>query len=290
MIDCQCPDCGAEFSAEPVHGHRIVCGDSTEKSVVESLTRGRSVDLCFTSPPYAQQRLYNGVNSDWDALMQGVFEAAPLGPKAQVLVNLGLVHRDGEWLPYWEGWIAWMRSAGWRRFGWYVWDQGPGLLGDWHGRFAPSHEFIFHFNRAAVHPKKTMAAKRAGETLHPGGLRAADGTIKPKTGAGRPIQDHKIPDSVVRVMRHKAYRESGSHPAPFPVALAEAILRPFMPTDGVVYEPFCGSGTQVIAAERLGLACWAIEISPPYVDISVRRWQEFTGRAAVREADGAPFP
>ena len=45
-----------------------------------------------------------------------------------------------------------MRKSGWRRFGWYVWDQGPGLPGDWQGRLAPSHEFIFHFNRAPRKP------------------------------------------------------------------------------------------------------------------------------------------
>ena len=105
---------------------------------------GEEADVCFTSPPYAQQRDYKTGPQDWDALMQGVFSILPVNHGAQVLVNLGLVHHDGEWLPYWDGWIEWMRAAGWRRFGWYVWDQGPGLAGDWNGRLAPSHEFVFH--------------------------------------------------------------------------------------------------------------------------------------------------
>ena len=103
--------------------------------------------------------------------MQGVFAAAPVTADAQLLVNLGLVHRDGEWTPYWEGWLDWMRAQGWRRFGWYVWDQGPGLPGDWNGRLAPSHEFIFHFNRQPRKPNKTVESKHAGETLGGGGLR-----------------------------------------------------------------------------------------------------------------------
>jgi hypothetical protein len=45
----------------------------------------------------------------------------------QVLVNLGLVHRDNEWQPYWQDWLEWMREEGWRRFGLYVWDQGAGM-------------------------------------------------------------------------------------------------------------------------------------------------------------------
>ena len=89
-----------------------------------------------------------------------------------------------------------MRASGWRRFGWYVWDQGPGLPGDWQGRLAPSHEFIFHFNRAPRKANKTVPSKHAGETLGGGGLRGADGIVHAKTGTGNAIQSHRIPDSV----------------------------------------------------------------------------------------------
>ncbi len=44
-----------------------------------------------------------------------------------------------------------------------------------------------------------------------------------------------------------------------------------------VYEPFCGSGTTIIAAEMSGRACHAVELSPAYVDVAVTRWQNFTG-------------
>jgi hypothetical protein len=81
------------------------------------------------------------------------------GDAGQVLVNLGLIHRDGEWLPYWDGWISWMREQGWRRFGWYVWDQGSGIPGDWNGRLAPSFEFVWHFNRESVEPAKASGVQ-----------------------------------------------------------------------------------------------------------------------------------
>ena len=51
-------------------------------------------DICFTSPPYAQQRDYKTGPQDWDDLMHGVFSILPVKHGAQVLVNLGLVHRD----------------------------------------------------------------------------------------------------------------------------------------------------------------------------------------------------
>ena len=102
--------------------HRLLCGDSTNPADVARVMAGEAAALCFTSPPYAQQRDYaSGGIGDWDRLMQGVFSALPMAEAGQVLVNLGLVHRDGEWQPYWSDWIAWMRAQGWKRFGWYVW-------------------------------------------------------------------------------------------------------------------------------------------------------------------------
>ena len=264
--------------------HRLCCGDATDPAVVARLMDGTKASLLFTSPPYAQQRDYGAAKEkvgDWDALMQGVFTAAPVSDDAQLLVNLGLVHRDSEWQPYWEGWVEWMRKSGWRRFGWYVWDQGPGLPGDWNGRLAPSHEFIFHFNRAPRKPHKTVPSKHAGETLGGGGLRGADGTVHRKTGFGNAIQSHRIPDSVFRIMRHKGgLGAAGSHPAVFPVALVEAVLEAFTDPGDLVFEPFCGSGTQLIAAERAGRRCCAVELDPVYCDVAVRRWELATGRTA----------
>lgn len=56
-----------------------------------------------------------------------------------------------------------------------------------------------------------------------------------------------------------------------------------------VYEPFCGSGTTIIAAEITGRACHAIEINPAYVDVAVTRWQAFTGKEAVLEGTDRSF-
>ena len=56
-----------------------------------------------------------------------------------------------------------------------------------------------------------------------------------------------------------------------------------------VYEPFSGSGTTIIAAEMTGRACHAIELNPAYVDVAIRRWQEFVGETAVLEGSGTAF-
>lgn len=264
--------------------HRLLCGDSTNAESVAALMNGEAAALCFTSPPYAQQRDYGKKIDDWDALMRGVFGTLPMTDDGQVLVNLGPIHKDGEWWPYWDGWIEWMRAQGWKRFGWYVWDKMETTPGDWSGRLAPAHEFIFHFNRQAVRPTKTKPCKFAGQANHGKGLRGPDGVVKEYNGLGKNVQSHKIGDSVIRIVRHKARGIECEHPAVFPVALSAEIQR-YWP--GVLYEPFSGSGTTIIAAEQLKRRCCAMELEPKYCDVAVARWEKLTGLKATLEKRAA---
>ena len=56
-----------------------------------------------------------------------------------------------------------------------------------------------------------------------------------------------------------------------------------------VYEPFCGSGTTIVAAEMTGRSCHAVELSPAYVDVAVERWQAFTGKVAQLASTGESY-
>ncbi|MCC6716979.1 MAG: site-specific DNA-methyltransferase [Acetobacteraceae bacterium] len=257
--------------------HRLACGDSTDPATVARLMQGERAAMLFTSPPYGNQRDYTtGGVADWDVLMQGVFAHLDqaLAQDAQVLVNLGMIHRDSEWQPYWNGWLDWMRSQGWRRFGLYVWDQGPGLPGDWNGRLAPSFEFVFHFNRQARQANKIVPCKWAGDPLLMSGLRRADGTMSGNSHEGRPIQEFRIPDNVVRITRHKERGIEVEHPAVFPVKLPAFAMETFSQPGDVVFEPFAGSGTTILAGQRTGRFVRAIELAPAYVDLAIARWRQ----------------
>ena len=265
-----------------IGAHRVICGDATDAAVVAVLMQSDTARLCFTSPPYGNQRDYtSGGITDWDGLMRGVFAHLPMAGDGQVLVNLGLIHRDNEVIPYWDGWLAWMRSQGWRRFAWYVWDQGPGMPGDWQGRFAPSFEFVFHFNRESRKPNKIVPCKHAGQESHQRAdgsstaMRGKDGEVGGWTHKGQPTQDTRIPDSVIRVMRHKGkIGQDIDHPAVFPVALPEFVIEAYTDAGDIVFEPFGGSGTTMLAAERTGRICRSIEIAPEYVDVAIKRFQQ----------------
>jgi DNA modification methylase len=72
----------------------------------------------------------------------------------------------------------------------------------------------------------------------------------------------------------------------------DAMRRPMLNNSSpgqAVYEPFCGSGTSIIAAETCGRSCHAVELDPAYVDVAVRRWEAFSGAEAILDGDGRSF-
>jgi DNA modification methylase len=269
--------------------HRLLCGDSTDAATVARVMGSDRAALLFTSPPYGNQRDYTtGGVTDWDALMQGVFQHLDLAVRTdgQVLVNLGMIHRDNEWQPYWSGWLDWMRSRGWRRFGLYAWDQGPGLPGDWNGRLAPAFEFLFHFNRESRRPNKIIPCRWAGHiNSEKGGLRAKDGTVGEWQHAGQGVQETRIPDNVLRITRHKARGIETEHPAVFPVALPDFLMRAYADAGDIVFEPFAGAGTTLIAGQRTGRCVRAIELAPAYIDLAIARWRMLYPDLPVTLAD-----
>lgn len=79
------------------------------------------------------------------------------------------------------------------------------------------------------------------------------------------------------------------HPTMKPVALVERAIRNSSRQGDLVFDPFGGSGTTLIAAETTGRKVALLELDPKYVDVAIQRWQQFTGRQAVLDGDGQTF-
>ncbi|MEI6283038.1 MAG: site-specific DNA-methyltransferase, partial [Alphaproteobacteria bacterium] len=152
--------------------------------------------------------------------------------------------------------IIWVKTRPVLSRGAYHWQHEPAFYAVQPGaedRFAPEHEVGSY----AVHK---------GETAH-------------WTG------DRK--QSTVWFIEH--IRSETGHSTQKPVACMERpILNNSKPGE-CVYEPFSGSGTTLIAAEMTGRVCLALELSPQYVDVAIRRWQAFTGKTATMESSGKSF-
>jgi DNA modification methylase len=80
--------------------------------------------------------------------------------------------------------------------------------------------------------------------------------------------------------------ERHGHATPKPVAMMERVMLSSLPNGGLCVEPFGGSGSTLIGAERTGRVCYAMELNPIYCDTIVRRWQKISGKKAVNEATG----
>ena len=73
------------------------------------------------------------------------------------------------------------------------------------------------------------------------------------------------------------------HPAQYPVGLPEQYYLACTNENDHVYEPFCGSGTSIVAAEKTGRTCYGMELDEHYCSVIIKRWQDFTGKTAIKE-------
>lgn len=83
--------------------------------------------------------------------------------------------------------------------------------------------------------------------------------------------------------------ERHGHATPKPVEMMERVMRSSLPKDGLCIEPFGGSGSTLIGAEKTGRRCFTMELQGKYVDVIVKRWQDFTGKKAILESTGQTF-
>ena len=239
-------------------GHRLLCGDSTVAESYDRLLDGTQVDMVFTDPPYN----VNYANSAKDK-MRGK-------DRAILNDNLGdgfydfllaaltptIAHcRGGIYVAMSSSELdvlqAAFRAAGGKWSTFIIWSKNTFTLGraDYQRQYEP-----------------ILYGWREGAQRHWCG-------------------DRDQGD----VWNIKKPQKNDLHPTMKPVELVERAIRNSSRPGNVVLDPFGGSGTTLIAAEKSGRIARMIELDPKYVDVIVRRWQGWTGKQATRESDGALF-
>ena len=231
--------------------HRLLCGDSTNATDVEHLMAGTTARAMFTDPPW---NVGIGQDSNPRHRQRPGLRNDDLGPEAFRALLDGFAveaHRivSGD-LYVVLGGSEWptldlaLRRAGYHHSATIIWAKDAFVLGrsNYHRRYEP----IWYGWR--------------------------DGGTSSFNGA-------RDLDDVWEIPRP---RRSPEHPTMKPVELVERALTNSTVVGDVVYDPFVGSGTTLIAAEQLGRRAYAIEIDPRFVQVALDRWTAFTGRAAER--------
>jgi DNA modification methylase len=103
------------------------------------------------------------------------------------------------------------------------------------------------------------------------------------------VGDAKVCQDNFIEIRCVGAQKVANHRACFPVGLPKWALELDTKPGDSVFEPFSGSGTTIIAAEMTGRHCYAIELNPAYVDVAVKRWEQFSGSKATLDGDGRTF-
>ena len=198
-------------------------------------------------------------------------------------VNLGLQRKNHEIYPYWDTYIDIAKDCGYKLMAWNIWDKTKcGSIGNQSAFFPIRHEWIFVFGTEFYEINPTW--KKAEGSIKQGAkerrVRQADGSMSVST-TGDLSQPYKQMESVLQLLP-----EQGAiikeHPATFPVGLPSEYIQAMTDKGDIVIEPFCGSGTTLIACEQLGRKCYGMELEPKYVDVIIARWEQFTGKKAVK--------
>ena len=266
---------------------------------------GKSVDLWFTSPPYADARAYSRIDPgryvEWFLPFGRQMLSATADSGWLVLNIKNRVAKSGplqgQRHPYVYELVLALQQQGWRWLETYIWFKPNGVPGRFGPRTKDSFEYLYafakgprpHFDLDAIRvPYRTTPEEIERRRLDTLGRRNTDaGFGRDRTRTYRHCGAD--PGNVVAVPQtYNQHRGAGGHTAAMPEKLAEFFIRACSPAGGVVIDPFAGSGTTAVAARRLGRRAGGLEIHREFVDVAHERLRRDVPDGAEVLIDIAP--
>jgi DNA modification methylase len=256
--------------------HRLICGDALEESTYSALMKDTKADVVFSDPPY--NLVINGIvgrgaihHREFAMASGEMSESEFFDFLCRALALLEGHSRDGSVHFICMDWrhAAEVLLAGKRVFGALlnlcVWTKDNGGMGSF---YRSQHELIFAFRKGKEPHRNNIQLGKFGRNRTNVWRYAGVNTLSKSAGEGNLL---------------------ALHPTVKPVAMiADAILDCSARGD-IVLDSFSGVGSTILAAEKVGRVCYAIEIDPLYVDATVKRWEKHTGQKAFCATTGECF-
>lgn len=296
--------------------HRVICGDATKPSTMERLMGGQLASCVFTDPPYGVS--YVARSGRFEMIAGDDLRRGQLLAMLTKAFQATLPHTKPD-----AGWYVWhasstredfakaMRDTGLVELGYIIWSKPQMVLGWSHYRW--SHEPCFYAARQGVSPAfygdgtdttvwrtRTIESGAAATTIGTGVVLVdksgnelyVSGQV-PKNRKVRHVHLEDAPllieppratDSVWEVSRDNGHgKHTALHANQKPVELARRAIQNSTAEGEVVVDMFGGSGSTLMGAEQTNRCAFVSELDPATVDVTVRRWQEFTGQEAKTE-------
>ncbi|MEQ8257998.1 MAG: site-specific DNA-methyltransferase [Roseovarius confluentis] len=275
--------------------HRVMCGDSTSLADVEALAGGEAIDCCWTDPPYNVN--YEGtagkIQNDHmgDSQFRAFLRDALVGAFAVMRAGapIYVAHADTEGFNFRGAFL----EAGFKLAGCLIWVKPSLVLGrsDYQWRHEP---ILYGWKEGAAHSwfggrKQTTVidAEDAPFVVEEGG-----GAVQIEIGettlriSGSDLSVEELVGSTIRAEKPK---RSAEHPTMKPVGLVLGMLKNSSRRGDSVLDLFGGSGSTLIACQKVGRRARLMEFDPRFADVIVRRWEQFSGKKAVLQGADQRF-